>query len=183
MDSIPVYIVARGGPVAEQCLAAFPGAAQLAPPFRSSMMADHAPGLVLLDLQGSGVEEVLEAGEALGGSPGWTLAVVSPGAEGSAKVRTVSVGYDHTLAEAAEFTRGGGDGNHLLELHRVLAEIAKARHDINNPLTSALAEVQILLLDAAEGEERESLETIQEQLRRLRDMVAATRHLRTRRRG
>ena len=183
MDPIPVYVVARSGPVAEQCMAAFPAAAQLAPPFRPSMVADHAPGLVLLDVQGAGAEEVLAAGEALGGAPGWTLAVVSMGPEGTALARSLSLGYDHTLEEAVEFTLGGGDGNHLLELHRVLGEVAKARHDINNPLTSALAEVQILLLDAGEGEERESLETIQAQRRRLRDMVAATRHLRTRRRG
>jgi signal transduction histidine kinase len=66
----------------------------------------------------------------------------------------------------------------LLELHRVLLEISRARHDINNPLTSALAETQILLLDVPPGEVRDGLETVQTQLRRIRDLVAATRHLR-----
>jgi len=67
----------------------------------------------------------------------------------------------------------------LLELHGVLAEVARARHDLNNPLTSALAEVQILLMDAPPGgAEEESLLIIQDQLRRLRDRLVATRHLR-----
>jgi signal transduction histidine kinase len=60
----------------------------------------------------------------------------------------------------------------VLELGVVLRHVARARHDINNPLTSALAETQLLLMDVDEGELRESLETIQRQIRRIRDLVA-----------
>ena len=50
---------------------------------------------------------------------------------------------------------------------------------MNNPLTAAVAEVQILLMDAAENPEaQEGLLVVQEQLRRIRDLVAATGHLR-----
>jgi len=48
---------------------------------------------------------------------------------------------------------------------------------LNNPLTSALAEVQLLLFDVEDAEVRESLEVAQTQLRRMRDMIAAARHL------
>jgi signal transduction histidine kinase len=60
----------------------------------------------------------------------------------------------------------------ILDLHWILRVVARARHDLNNPLTSGLAEVQLLLMDEHPPEVRESLETIQEQFRRLRDMVA-----------
>jgi len=56
--------------------------------------------------------------------------------------------------------------------------VAKARHDLNNPLTSGLAEVQLLLMDDHPPEVQESLETIQEQFRRLRDVVADLSRLR-----
>lgn len=59
-----------------------------------------------------------------------------------------------------------------LELCQVLSFVARARHDINNPLTSALAETQLLLLDAEDPEIRSGLETVEEQLRRIRDLVA-----------
>lgn len=59
-----------------------------------------------------------------------------------------------------------------LELCQVLSFVARARHDINNPLTSALAEVQLLLLDVEDPEVRSGLDTVEEQLRRIRDLVA-----------
>ena len=57
-------------------------------------------------------------------------------------------------------------------------EVARIRHDLNNPLTSALAEVQLLLFDANDEELRESLEVNQNQLRRMRDLIASTSHMR-----
>jgi signal transduction histidine kinase len=54
----------------------------------------------------------------------------------------------------------------------VMRSLSRARHDINNPLTSALAEVQLLLLDGeSDPGLAESMEIIQEQLRRIRDLV------------
>lgn len=72
------------------------------------------------------------------------------------------------VAKAADPQKEGP----ILDLHWVLRIVARARHDLNNPLTSGLAEVQLLLMDEHPPEVRESLETIQEQFRRLRDMVA-----------
>ncbi len=66
----------------------------------------------------------------------------------------------------------------LMELQRILADVARIRHDLNNPLTSALAEVQLLLFDVNDEELRESLEVIQSQLRRMRDLVVSTSHMR-----
>ena len=183
MSAIPIYIVAPAGSLKDALVAAFPGAIQLAPPLAASTLLPLAPGLILADLRQSGAEEALAAGAALVKVPGWTLAAVSVQDGASLTFRTVSIGYDHPLQEVVEHVAAPSGTGTLLELPGVLAEIAKARHDINNPLTSALAEVQILLLDAEDGEVREALETVQEQLRRLRDMVAATRHLRTRRHG
>jgi hypothetical protein len=61
-------------------------------------------------------------------------------------------------------------------LRSALAEISKVRHDLNNHLTPALAEVQLLLMDV-EGEAREACEVIQEELRTISRIVASTAHL------
>ena len=59
----------------------------------------------------------------------------------------------------------------------ILSEVARIRHDLNIPLTSALAEVQLLLFDVNDEEVRASLEVMQSQLRRLRDIIASTSHM------
>jgi len=132
--------------------------------------------VVLVDVSGVAADELLGAADVLRG-PEWVLAVVDGGTRPS--IRTVSSGFPCDLGEVALHAGGAAEGaESLLELHGVLAAISRARHDINNPLTSALAETQILLLDVPEGELRDGLDTIQTQLRRIRDLVAATRHLR-----
>ena len=52
--------------------------------------------------------------------------------------------------------------------------VRRTRHDANSPLTAALGHVQLLLDEpAAQDEEvRESLKVVEEQLRRLSDIVA-----------
>lgn len=77
-----------------------------------------------------------------------------------------------TLGDLASRLRRGEEEAPPLELCQVLAFVARARHDINNPLTSALAETQLLLMDVEEPETRTGLETIEAQLRRIRDLVA-----------
>jgi signal transduction histidine kinase len=67
----------------------------------------------------------------------------------------------------------------VLELRHVLARVARGRHDLNNPLTSAMAETQLALMDAKDPEIRAGLETIEEQLRRMRDLIASLRSIRT----
>lgn len=60
------------------------------------------------------------------------------------------------------------------ELERLYERVSRIRHDINNPLTAVLAEAQLLLLDYGEGDEElaSSLRVIEEQARRIRDLVA-----------
>ena len=50
--------------------------------------------------------------------------------------------------------------------------LAKTRHDLNNRLMAALAEVQLLLLDQATPEAKQSYEFIQDELRAMRDLIA-----------
>jgi len=100
------------------------------------------------------------------------------GGEGGMRVRPISVGTDEPLEAVAERLAHPDGHPPILDLRHVLQAVARARHDINNPLTSALAEVQLLLMDHSDVELRESLLTVQSQLRRIRDMVLALTRLR-----
>lgn len=75
------------------------------------------------------------------------------------------------VARSAERARDGADREG--ELDRILDVVSRARHDMNNPLTAILAEVQLLLMDADQlsEEHRRSLRTVEEQTQRLREMV------------
>jgi signal transduction histidine kinase len=95
--------------------------------------------------------------------------------------RPLSLGQWHSLEEVVEMATDAKEKGPVLELHWALRVLSKARHDLNNPLTAGLAEVQLLLMDEHDPEVQESLETIQEQFRRLRDMVADLACLRPRR--
>ena len=93
-------------------------------------------------------------------------------------LRPLSLGYPADLADvvgAASDPEGAGP---LLELRWILRHVAKARHDINNPLTAGLAETQLALMDEPEGELLESLEVIESQFRRIKDLVAGLARLR-----
>ena len=94
-------------------------------------------------------------------------------------VRALGFGLANSSAEVASFAQAPAESKGvLMDLHGVLVDVARARHDLNNPLTSALAEVQPLLFDEQDEEARESLEVIQGQLRRMRALIAATSYLR-----
>lgn len=55
------------------------------------------------------------------------------------------------------------------------ARIARLRHDLANPLSAVLAEVQLLLLDRADLDEelRRALQTIEAMALRMREMLQA----------
>ncbi len=140
------------------------------------------PGLVLVDPQSLPPAEILEILRPVSAADhGWRIALVAHGLDGGT-VRVLSLSPEASLEEALA---AAGDPEAspgtLLELQGVLSEVARVRHDLNNPLTSALAEVQLALMDT-EGPEhtaiRESLEAVQTQLRRIRDLIASTGHLR-----
>lgn len=59
----------------------------------------------------------------------------------------------------------------------VLREVSLARHEINNQLTAALTEVQLLLMDGASAELTESYEVILGSLRSIREIVRSIEHL------
>jgi signal transduction histidine kinase len=98
--------------------------------------------------------------------------------EGSWSLRPIAMGRPTPLQKIQEVRLDPEKNGPILELHWVLRAVVRARHDLNNPLTSGLAEAQLLLMDHHPPEVKESLETIQEQFRRLRDMVADLSRLR-----
>lgn len=80
-------------------------------------------------------------------------------------------GPQRPLRELVALALRSPDATPEQELARILQGVARARHDINNPLTAALAETQLLLMDARDAQLRESLEVIESQLRRIRDIA------------
>jgi signal transduction histidine kinase len=108
--------------------------------------------------------------------PSWIPALVTTDGDGFEAV-TLGPGYRHPLEELARLS-AGVEGAFLLALPDVLERVRVARHDINNPLAAAMAEAQLLRMDA-EGEELiEALDAIQAQLRRIRDLVSSLHALR-----
>lgn len=65
-------------------------------------------------------------------------------------------------------------------LRQLLAAVSHARHELNNPLTSILAETQLLEMDssALSAEARRSVRTIHEMAIRVRDVVRSLQNLR-----
>jgi signal transduction histidine kinase len=137
-------------------------------------LTGRPPGVLLLhaDLPADDVVRALRAAATL---PGPWLPVLLEAS--GAVALPVSLGWPTPLAEVVRWADGAPDAS-VLELRHVLAWIARARHDVNNPLTSAMAETQLALVDAQEPEIREGLLVIEEQLRRIRDLVASLRVLR-----
>ena len=131
--------------------------------------ADESGGVVLLHpaLSGGEILELLVGLLRLGST--WSPILVATSGEGEV-LWPLSLGYPLRPASLAVDEPGDGAAE-ILHLRAVLSELRKARHDINNPLTSALAETQLLLMDAEEGEDREALLQIPTQLRKIRDMV------------
>lgn len=68
----------------------------------------------------------------------------------------------------------GGDA----EVDDFVVRVSKVRHEVNNHLTAALAEIQLLLMDTEGDEERESYEIVQDALRGIRSAIASIGHLR-----
>lgn len=138
---------------------------------------DPQPGLVLVDPT-DGLGPVAELARSLRErGEGWVVALLDRDPAPEWTVRPLTVGYRQDLRSFLAATRGESD-DPVLELTPVLARIARARHDINNPLTSALAETQLLLMDVGDPEVRAGLEAIERQIRRIRNLVAELADLR-----
>jgi signal transduction histidine kinase len=135
----------------------------------------HGSGCILLPAEiGTGELRLLLRELADRDGP-WTPVLVDL-ENGSPRAVPLSVGYPEPLEALLERLSAGDDDAverlPLLELRSVLKAVSRARHDINNPLTAALAETQLLLMDIEEGEARDAVETVEHQLRRIRDLVA-----------
>ena len=173
----PVHLIAASSDVS----AVFTGAGVEAATFDDlpglGPLEEKEPGVILIDRASTSEQDALALAERVSrAGPGWVLAMLAANDEKSA--RTVSLGAPHSVEEVAGWAASESESSHvLMDLDGVLADVARLRHDLNNPLTSALAEVQLLLFDVEDAEVRESLEVAQTQLRRMRDMIAAARHL------
>jgi signal transduction histidine kinase len=181
LDSIPVIVIAPPSPDRDDLIGA--AAPAEVTPFDTAddfLHEERAPGVLLLgpDLPADQTVRLLGWVADQGGE--WIPLHVEQDATatGGLLIRPLSFGYPTELATvvgAASDPEGAGP---LLELRWVLRFVAKARHDINNPLTAGLAETQLVLMDEPEGELLESLEVIQDQFRRIQDLVAGLTRLR-----
>jgi signal transduction histidine kinase len=171
-----LYFIGPPGPARDACSALGEHVRSFDDEAAFTAAEDKSPGLVVL----SALEEcsaltllhdLWEAGA------GWTLAVADGG--DPPMLRTLSLGLPAGTETLAGYLAGEVGGQvTLVDLREALIQIAKTRHDVNNPLTAAVAEVQILLMDSGDDlEAQEGLLVVQEQLRRIRDLLAATRHL------
>jgi signal transduction histidine kinase len=177
---LPIYFVAQPGARVDTLSAPELGDVvhRLASAEDLGVLGDLEPGIVLVDRDSVDEAQLLRLTGlvAAAGAP-WLLAVIE--GQDDPTVRTLGFGLPNSSEEVASFSREAADNpGVLMDLQRALVEVAKVRHDLNNPLTAALAEVQLLLFDATDEELRESLEVIQSQLRRMRDLVTSTSHLR-----
>lgn len=131
--------------------------------------ADDAPGWILISDE-IDASEVIELLVRLARRTGeWSPLLVR---EGPVLI-PLSPGWSQTSAEVGDRLAHGGSPARFLSYRQAMADLARVRHDINNPLTAALAEVQLGLLDTEPGTELAAgLEVIEAQIRRIRDMVA-----------
>jgi hypothetical protein len=100
----------------------------------------------------------------------WVPVLVEESSEGLLGI-PFAAGYPYPPAEIGRICRGDGEG--YLGIHQVIDRVRSARHDINNPLAAALAETQLLLMDASDQETRRALDAIQSQLRRIATLVGS----------
>lgn len=178
-DLLPLYLVGPPGLPRERLAGALGPSVQTRDSVQALLEPElPEPGVVLLLGEGVPSGDVLRAARVLSRRDGeWTICLVQQEDHG-AEIRTLSLGWKEDLEGVEAYRRGEQD--RLLELRRLVSRMARTRHDINNPLTSGLAETQLLLMDVEDPELREALELIQRQLRRIRDLVQETQGIRPR---
>lgn len=177
---IPIYLLATPNAERRGALTALLGDATPLDGEAAPTLEGLAPGLIVADPEGLGDARLLQLVRTVADAGmGWGLVVLSP--DDPETVRSVSLGPALDFAGLSEaLERRGSAGEAVFDVRSVIDFVARVRHDVNNPLTSAMAETQLLLMDVEDGETRESLEVVQEQLRRIRDLMASTSHLRPR---
>lgn len=102
----------------------------------------------------------------------WGLLLLQARPEG-VRVVPLTPGYPESPDRIAERLVAGGLEGGFVEHRLLLDELARIRHDVNNALTSALAEAQFLRMDAEEGTEiAGGLALVERQLQRIREITA-----------
>lgn len=100
----------------------------------------------------------------------WALLMIEPGEE--ARVLPLSPGFSEPAGVAQERLSGPMVEGGFLNHRGALLALSRIRHDVNNALTSAMAETQFMRMDAEKGTElAEGLELVENQLRRIRALV------------
>ncbi|MCK5649930.1 MAG: hypothetical protein KAJ42_01075 [Gemmatimonadetes bacterium] len=184
LDSIPIFIVAPPSPARDELHgAAAPAEVVLFDSVDSFLGEERTPGVLLLGPSLPPEDTMRLLDWVAKGEADWVPIHVEASSSESAGflVRPLSLGYPTDLADvvgAASDPEGAGP---LLDLRWILRHVARARHDINNPLTAGLAETQLALMDGPEGELLESLQVIENQFRRIKDLVAGLAQLRVKR--
>jgi signal transduction histidine kinase len=180
-ESLPLYLLGSfPGEVSERLSGRLPHAGEATPVAdpRSFPSGDHPPGWVAVSPQVP-LDTVLGLLRRLGDAKGpWSPLLVEEGCSdgeetGDVRLLPLSPGLSIPLARNEAGSPDDGARGGLLSHRLLLKELARLRHDVNNPLTAALAEVQLLRMDHPPGtEEGEALAVVEEQLKRIRDMVA-----------
>lgn len=102
----------------------------------------------------------------------WSLLLLTHEGD-ETRVLPISPGYVQEPDEVAARVRGDGMEAGYLGHRRVLTDLGRIRHDVNNALTAALAETQFMRMDAEDGsEQREGLQIVEDQLQKIRALVA-----------
>lgn len=176
MPARPVYVLAPRG-TASPLIRVVPGH-EAVPVASAAELRGREPGVLLVRMPVDDPAELVEAlllcAEAPSAS-GWLPVIVHAAADGGPeRLVPVSLGWPATSSELARWADGAQDAA-VLELRHVLQQVGRARHDVNNPLTSAMAETQLALMDARDPVLRQGLEVVEEQLRRIRDLIAELR--------
>lgn len=134
---------------------------------------DREPGWILVPAR-AGAALVMSLLERLGEMPGaWSPLLLVDEPDGGISVLPISPGFRMDLDEVRGRIERADSADAVLSFRKTLPVLSRVRHDINNALTSAFAEVQLLLMDMPpDGEVAAALRTVEAQLRKVRDLVA-----------
>ena len=139
---------------------------------------DLEPGWVFLPPEVP-AEELASLLEGLGKRQGGWSPVVLKEYGGELRALSISPGFARPVSEVVGRVQAGGPDASLISFRYALGILSRIRHDVNNPLTAALAETQLLLMDHdPESETGRSLKVVEEQLHRIRDLIALLNALR-----
>lgn len=129
------------------------------------------PGWILLPpaLDPSTMVELL--GRLAGAGEVWSPLLLVE-AESGPTILPLSIAYALTLEELGDRLEAGEGGAAALSFRRALDLLSRVRHEINNALTVALAEAQLVLLDLdSESETASAIHIVEGQIQRIRDLV------------